>query len=216
MFRIRRKINQARYTISQVHDIANTINNIIDISQNAEETVPQPKSISGATNLFLPKIKNDFPDFHNPDAESDICSVLSKHLQIIHSNGDIKYDENTVNEILNKNIIKKELGTISDIKYHKISIYNYTKTLDFATIYYKCAVGYRLNNKPIETRYEIQYTLQLQESGVATQNVRCKHCGAPLENFTSSIKEGFCPYCSTKFIRDTILSWKITSIKELN
>lgn len=215
---IKKITKNIKHTVGNITKITNTFSNM-DISSTSSHLPPQEKTVGGATNLFLPKIISDFPTFHNPDAENDIKSVTKNYLEIIHGQKN-SFQTNTVNKNTMSNVIKKENGTISNVNIHRISIYNYQKTLDYATITYRLSVGYQLNNKQIETRYEIQYTLQIKEQGVVSKALLCDNCGASLEDFSTYSKEnpltkGICPYCNTKIIRDTIMSWMVSDIKEI-
>lgn len=209
-----RKIHR---TISDVASITNTISKIgSTIPKNQIDNVPEVKTVGGATNILLPQIHNDFPDFHNVDAENDIKSVIKDYISIIHGNKQ-KFITNTVSTNVSKMVSTKNHGAVSNIVFHRIAIYNYQKTLDYATVTYRCSVGYKLNSKQIETRYEVQYTLQLKDQGVTTQMLKCLNCNAPLDDFDNPKNKynGVCPYCNTKIIRDTIMSWLVSDIKEI-
>ena len=209
-----RKIHR---TISDVASITNTISKIgSTIPKNQIDNVPEVKTVGGATNILLPQIHNDFPDFHNLDAENDVKSVIKDYLSIIHGNKK-NFNEGTVSANVPKMVSSKNSGKISNVVFHRIAIYNYQKTLDYATITYRCSVGYKLNEKQIETRYEVQYTLQLKDQGVTTEILKCLNCNAPLDDFNGSKNKynGVCPYCNTKIIRDTIMSWLVSDIKEI-
>ena len=99
---------------------------------------------------------------------------------------------------------------ISDITINKISISNYKKSDEYATIEYQCSVGFNKNAQRVETRYVIKYTLRLTDSSISTKAMTCPNCGATIE----STLETHCAYCDAKIIRDTIMSWLFTDIKE--
>ena len=213
-----------RSTVRTFEQIGDTMEVISDMakSRDSEPETPQPKTVGGATSMFLEMIKKDFPGYHNSDAESDIQAVLRDYLSITHE-GKNDFEKNTVNANVMRQVPRKTRGTVSNINFHRTSIYNYQKSLDYATIAYRCAIGYKLNGTQIETRYEVLYSLQLKEHGVATEIIKCKNCNAPLDNFfnnnmskyTTTKNDGVCPYCGTKIIRDTIMSWNVTRIAEI-
>jgi DNA-directed RNA polymerase subunit RPC12/RpoP len=214
---IKKVVRGIRSAKRNIEVIGNTISTIGNIAQkvhadmeNAEIT-PEEKTIGGATKIYLPMILKDFPDFHNPDAESDIKSVLKDYINCVHSGKQI-FDNNAINKNVLKRIIPKERGSVSNINFHRVEIYNYQKSIDYATITYRASFGYRLNNKQVETRYEIYYTLQLSDQGIASKALKCKNCNAPLNMTTNTT---VCPYCEAKIIRDTIMNWVVSDIKEL-
>lgn len=226
---IRNLLRKARSVVSDVSQIARAVNNVADMFDNDGkgnnvEITPEPKTIGGATDMFLGKILKDFPEFHNSDAENDIKAVISDYIQISHGQKST-FASNSVNELVARSVPNREHGNISNLRIHKIAIYNYQKTLDYATVTYRCAVGYKLNSRQIETRFEVSYTFQIKEQGIATKNVICNTCGAPLDNFynkhtnpdihTKTKADGVCPYCGTKIIRDTIMNWLVSGINEM-
>lgn len=183
---------------------------IIDAFEQGFE--PQKKTVGGATNVYLPIIQKDFPEYHNSNAESDIKSVMRDYIRCIHS-GKTTFESKSINANVVSNIIPKENGKVTNLVFHQIAIYNYQKTLDYATVVYRISFGYKLNDTPIETRYEIHYTLQLREQGVASKSLRCTNCNAPLDEITHMT---VCPYCEAKIVRDTILNWVVSDIRELD
>ena len=219
--KISRTVNHVSRSIREISSTVNTVKSLGQMANNID-TTPQQKTVGGATSVILPKIVADFPHFHNPDAQSDVEVVIKDYLMIIHGEKE-DFAENTVNKNAIGTIPKSEKGKISNINFHKTTIYNYQKTLDYATISYRVSVGYKLNSKQIETRFEVYYTLQIKEDGIATKNIICNNCGATLDNFynnstsayTETKNDGICPYCGSKIIRDTIMSWLVTGIKEI-
>lgn len=226
---IRKFLRKARFVVSDVSQIARAVNNVAEMfdgdGNNVDTNVaPAQKTIGGATEMFLGKILKDFPEYHNSDAENDVKAVISDYIQISHGQKST-FATNSVNELVARSVPRRENGNIMNLKVHKIAIYNYQKTLDYATVTYRCSVGYKLNSRQIETRFEVSYTFQIKEQGIATKNVICNTCGAPLDNFynkhtnpnihTKTRADGVCPYCGTKIIRDTIMNWLVSGINEL-
>jgi len=173
------------------------------------DSFPVPKSIGGATNTFLEKIKVDFPDFHYPDAVSSITTFLNEYINIQFNNIS-SYEKSNIdkNIIYNKN--KQEYKKIDNFKINNIAIYNYNKSNYYATIYYKASVGFDADGIRNEKAYDIEYTIQLKNDEMATKQYTCDNCGAALSS--DNMK---CPYCDIDIIRDTIMSWKIMNIKEI-
>lgn len=118
------------------------------------------------------------------------------------------FEKSNINKNIAFNINKTDKQNISNIKFNGIAIYNYIKTMDYATITYRCSFGYDLNGRRQEVRYDIDYTLQLYDNNIAQKALKCNNCGGTL-----SLKDGnVCPYCGTKVIMDTIMNWYITEV----
>lgn len=187
-------------------------NEIPSLSQSTQNTrEPTPKNIGGATKIYLPMILRDFPDFHSPNAESDIKAVMRDYIYCVHT-GQNTLDSHAVNENVLSRIIPKQNGTVTDISFHQLEIQNYQKSVNYATIYYRTSFGYRLNGVLIETKYEIQYTLQLRDLSTSVSTLRCKNCNAPIDSLDAV---STCKYCDAKIVRDTIMNWVVSDIHEL-
>ena len=148
------------------------------------EDEPIQKSVSGATDLYLKQIERNFPNFCSSEAENEISQYVEQYAA-------------------------KQGGT--NIRINRISISGYRKYDTYATIQYQCSTGFnRPEGNRYETRYILDYTLKIKDNGSASAVMKCPNCGAALQH-TDILQ---CPYCDIKIIRDTILSWDVTSIKE--
>lgn len=200
---IRRVTRSVKSTIRDVSNIATTVRQVA----TAVEEVPEIKSVGGATNVFLPAIQRDFPDFHNSSAESDIRTFVSEYINIAY--GKLKdFRMSSISSVVELKPNKVKEGAVTNITFNKIAIYDYKKTKEYATIKYRVSVGFDVDGKRTETRYEVSYTYQLEVDSIATAQVKCTICGAPIEDLST----GKCPYCGAAFIKDTIMSWDVTSI----
>lgn len=208
---LKRKINKiSRDLIGvSVNDVKNIVSTVSNLANQAEEIV-EPKSVGGATSIYLKQIERDFPDFHNYDAESAIKTFVSEYLSVKYE-GKRNFEQSNVDDCV-INLVEKH-PSITDVKniiFNKIAIAGYKKSDEYATINYQCSVGFDIDAKRIETRYKINYTLRLAQDNIATKALICPNCGATIE----STSETTCPYCDTKIIRDTILNWVFSSIVE--
>ena len=196
-----RQINSVKRTINDVSNLARIVSDV------AEEEQAAPKSVGGATSIYLKKILADFPAFHNQDAEAAIRTFVIEYLNVKYGQKS-NFEKSNVNKNIVLNINKENKQTVSNIKFNGIAIYNYDKTVDYATITYRCSFGYDLNGRRQEVRYDIDYTLQLFDNSIAQKAMKCTNCGGTL-----STKDGNeCPYCGTKVIMDTIMNWYITEV----
>lgn len=171
---------------------------------------PQKRILSGTTQMYMPRILNDFPDFHNPHAESDIKSVLKEYIYSIHS-GKTSLNCEGIDTSVFDRIIPKDDGNVTDIVFHQIEIHNYQKSNNYATIFYQISFGYMLSGIPKEVLYEVHYTLQVQGYD-ATGMMRCTNCNAPIETNGMVTR---CKYCDAQIGKDTISSWIVSDIREI-
>ena len=177
---------------------------VMDAMLNPDEKV---RSTGGATSKYMTEIMNDFNDFHADAAESDIQTFVLEYINIQFGKQS-DFEIAKISDKIKLNVIR-QVGNISAIKVNQMSISNYQKSLNSATITYRVSAGYELGGRRREKLYEIEYTLQLRDEYGEQQFLQCDVCGAPLEEAT-----GHCKYCGTKHIRDTISHWVITDVKE--
>lgn len=189
------------------HEVSRNIPDIISGIKEAQE-IPEIKSVGGMTSIYLKKISSDFPDFHSPDAEDDIKTFIVEYLNIVYRNQE-GFVKSGINNNLIINLNKRDKSVINNIKFNGISIYGYTKTLDYATITYRVSVGYNTDSGRKEERYELKYTYRLKENNLDTKSMRCSNCGGSLETAV----DGVCPYCGTVFVKDTIMNWIVSDIR---
>lgn len=208
---LRRKINQVSRDLIGISasDVKNIVSTVNTLANTAEEIV-EPKSVGGATTIYLKQIERDFPDFHNYDAESAVKTFVSEYLSIKYEG---KYSftnaniDNGIIGMIEKSQIQKD---VQNIKFNKIAISGYKKSDEYATINYQCSVGFDVEGKRVETRYKMNYTLRLTQNNIAAKAMICPNCGATIE----STSDTQCPYCDAKIIRDTIFNWVFSSIIE--
>lgn len=176
-----------------------------------EEMDPTPKSVSGATTLYLNKIQRDFPDYHHSDTEAAIDVFIKEYLSYLYANGR-GFENSNVDTILDKGLERKFNNQPAyNIVINRIAISDYHKTDTYATIDMQVSVGYHMSDKRIETRYLVKYTFMLKNDNIVTKAMECANCGAALENTQLT----YCPYCDSKIVRDTIMCWKFSYIKEI-
>jgi predicted Zn-ribbon and HTH transcriptional regulator len=187
------------------------IKDTISELRQIEEMDPTPKSVSGATDLYLRKIQLDFPDYHHSDTELAVDAFIKEYLSYTYAHGK-GFQNSNVDELFAKNLERKFNNQPAyNVVINRIAIAGYHKTDTYATIDMQVSVGFHMSDKRIETKYLVKYTFMLKEDQIATKAMECENCGASLE----STQLTRCPYCDAKIIRDTIMSWKFNYIKEL-
>ena len=184
------------------------ISDLVKEVQSVDRTV-EPKSVSGATSIYLPMVVKDFPDFHNEEAIAAVKTLLCEYLAIRYE-GAQDFMKSQVSEGLLSTVDKGKGHEVKDETVHKVAMSKYVKTKEYATITYQAAVGYKLDGEPVEERYAVEYTLKLIENGYTAQTLICPRCGGSFD----STKDTRCPYCGGAIVRDTWFSWLFTAISE--
>ena len=200
-------VNEVKRTIRRK---LNTVLNVGTLLSNVGEIeAATPKSVGGATNMFAEQIKRDFPNFHLPDAE---CVIVQFIPDIIHMQYGRRNEFISDKVSMSKdNVHKTSSGNIGNIKINKIVISNYIKSNLTATIVYRCSVGFDLDDKRVETRYEVSYSTELKSDASKGTVINCPNCGAAI----SITSDCLCEYCKSQVYYDSILNWMITSVEEL-
>ena len=86
---IKRKVNSISNELFGVSpsDVAYAVSAVKAIGDMAESgELAEPKSVGGATSIYLKQIEEDFPDFHNDDAEVAIKTFVTEYIDIQYNN----------------------------------------------------------------------------------------------------------------------------------
>ena len=179
---------------------------MLKLAREQPRTV-EPKTVFGATPIYLPQVEKDFPDFHNYEAIAAVKTLIYEYLAIKYE-GQFDFKKSVVAPNL-ITMVDKQLGhTANNESVHQVAMSKYEKTKEYATITYQASVGYLLDGEQVEERYAVEYTLKLRENDIEQKTLICPQCGGAYE----STKQTVCPYCGSGIIRDTIMSWRFTSI----
>lgn len=210
-----------------------------NIMQGAEqmrmELSETPKSVSGMTQLLLPKITHDFPDFNYNEMKERANNVLTSYLRAVNDkNKSILQDGNE--EIQNQLENHIEMLTTSglrehfeQIRLHDTEIYQYRKTdgrcivtfqTAFECYHYKTDSSNNVVDGSKEFKYQTKYnidlvyiqdrTLMKNEYDTAL-GVNCPNCGAPVSSLTAK----FCEYCGTGIVEFNIRAWSFCNVEEI-
>lgn len=169
---------------------------------------PAPQTVFGATPIYLPQIEKDFAGFHNNEAIAAITTALYEYLAIKYE-GAANFTKGNVSPGLIAMVDRQTGHTVHNETVRHIAITRYKKTKEYATITYQASVGYLLDDQQKEERYVIEYTLRLREHGIEKKALICTQCGGTYD----STSQTQCPFCGAAIVRDTIMSWQITSMK---
>ena len=146
---------------------------------NEESTRNEPKSVSGMDRLLLPKILEDFPDFDVHEAKIHARDYIQFHL-------------------LDK----------QSVIVHKIVLSDYLETLSQKTVVMQAAVAYMEGGHTIQTRYQLDYSFQLDRGAEAVAG-NCPNCGAAI-----GFGETQCKYCGSRVVNVMGNTWEITGFQE--
>lgn len=185
------------------------IKNAIQEGQREAES-PSPRTLFGATSIYLPRILKDFPDFHMPEAKNAVGLLLTEYLKIRYGELDDFKDSNVENDLISMVPKAEAAGTVTGVNFHDCAIRNYLKTQEYATITYIATIGYTALGRKLEERYQVDSTLKLSEEGIPKKLLICSQCGGAID--TTAHK--FCSYCGSGIVWDTKLSWRFTAVKE--
>lgn len=193
-----------------------------------------PKSVSGATSLYLPQIMRDFPQFHAEEMKERAESVLLSYLQSITEENHRLLSEGT-GEL--KDSLEMKIRALHSegsherferIKIHRTEIHKYRKEKGRCSIVYQSAVGcvhyVEKDGRVIRGRKEMltqhRYNVEvcyIQDRDVVENTsdtgyaLNCPNCGAPL----TSVGATTCPYCDSPVVGYNIHTWQFTGVDVL-
>ena len=154
------------------------------IKEGEDDT--RPKSLPGATDLVLPRIRADFPEFHWPEFRAEAERLITARLA--------------------------EQGC-KDIRIHRTVLNAYKKEHGncYAVLY--SAVQYMKEEKKVQSRFSVTmgYVQDPDKAGYDNGvGLLCPGCGAPVTN----LGEKKCRYCGTPIEEINIRIWRPVRIAE--
>ncbi|MCI8377330.1 MAG: zinc ribbon domain-containing protein [Lachnospiraceae bacterium] len=226
---VRHKAKEFSRTIFGTEDLSD------GIRQMKREYASTPKSVSGMTNLLLPKIVSDFPDFEYDEMKERAENTLTQYLRAVtQKNTAVLTDGNTeLKQQLENHIqmlsIKGLWEHFDQIKIHRTEIHQYKKANGRCIITFQSALEcfhYITDISSViegskEYKYQTKYNTDLiyiQDRNLLENEldhalgINCPNCGAPL----SSLGAKKCEYCGTPVIEINIHAWSFSDIKEMN
>lgn len=200
-----------------------------------QEYATTPKSVSAMTNLLLPKISSDFPDFHYDEMKERAENVLTQYLRgITEQNTGILTEGNTeLKQQLDNHIQMLSAQDLREhfdqIKIHRTEINQYRKTAGRCTITFQSALecyhylmdtSSTIKSGSKTYKYQTKYNIDLiyiQDRDLVENEldralgINCPNCGAPL----SSLGAKICEYCGSPIIEINIHAWSFSNIEEI-
>jgi len=214
--RVRYKISRVKYFLRNL-----IMNRGLQTIQN-EIIEDTPKSVSGMTKIYLPKILKDFPDF-DYGYFRQLTENTIKHIFSSVNNGTLgsfEYAADSFKEQVNLKIKErldlKNTGKYTNIKIHKTEITNYEKSSGMYTITFQSAFEYVLSGDKIQSRYNVELSyIQDEDKAIELGAEKvlssvCNNCGAPVKAIQSN-----CEYCGSLLTKINIRSWKYIRFYEV-
>ena len=226
---------------NQLRNVSMTFFNTPDLLDGIKKqkllTESTPKSISDMTNVYLPLIKNDFPDFNYDEFKQKTENLLLNYFTAISTLQPIQNVNITNNVALQINSIISQLQAnnhrehYENIVIHKTAIKNYVKSpavfkiilqTSLGNIYYiedasgKLIFGDKDSKEQTIYETELEYIQEFKQemdSNLLKHNtLNCPNCGGPISNPSAK----FCEYCGTGIKQKNVLVWNFNSIKEVS
>lgn len=156
------------------------------IESQEEQMANTPKSVSGMTSLYLPRIQKDFPELNwvefRAKAKEHLCEYLTAQgCQSIHI--------------------------------HQTELRDYRKKDGTCYIIIQSSVQYLLADKKIQSRYNITMAYvqdSLKTTHMDAYSSNCPNCGAPITNLGNKI----CAYCGSTVTLVNMHVWHLNQIEE--
>lgn len=202
--------------------------------QMEREAAVTPRSVSSATNLYLPSIMRDFPEFHYDEMKTRAENVLTSYLRSVDAQNSTLLTEGT-NELREQLAMRIQMRKrqeqreyFENIRIHRTEIHQYRKAKGRRSVVLQSAVEYihyvekdgevtegrRDMQKQAKYNVEVMYIQdqeQVENLGDAGLGLNCPNCGAPL----SGIGAKKCAYCDTPVVEFNIRTWNFSKVTEV-
>ncbi len=199
-----------------------------------EDYAVRPKSVSGATSIYLPQIVRDFPDFHYDEMKRRAESLLLSYLRSVDEDNAGLLTEGT-EELKDKLRLRLEdmrnrqrKERYGDPGIHRTEIFQYRKDKSRCAVVFQSAVQYhhyeesdgQVVRGSKETWEQSRYNVEciyiqdrdlienVQDAGLG---MNCPNCGAPLSGVGAKV----CKYCDTPIVEFNIRTWNFSDVSEV-
>ena len=218
------KITARKYGYSNLMSLINDIKNGVD------DSFTDIKSIGSQTQLLLPTIARDFPNF----SEHELFNKVESSLRAIFNSLEDKAVSSKEELVLMRENLREEIEDMissntsvkyDDIKFHKHGIKSYKNKDGVATILVNTSLEYYYskekngkiinNNKGykkqdrIATKFIYVYDPNKYSKYQTLVGITCPNCGAPVKDLGNKK----CRYCNSGLEDINLKSWHIVSYK---
>lgn len=158
------------------------------IIQNQEEEMANtPKSVSGMTSLYLPRLQKDFPELNWVEFQTMAEKHLKEHLE--------------------------KLGYKS-VRIHQTVLRDYRKNSGTCYAVLQSSVEFFKEEKKTQSRFNVTmaYIQDASKTGhESSYSINCPNCGAPI----SSLGAKTCEYCGSAVREVNIRIWQLDEVEEV-
>lgn len=226
-------VSKVKRTVDMAGPLLNAIAHT-DFDELENEIENTPKSVNAMTNIYLPRIEADFPEFNyfefKKKAENMLISafdaISDENLsELINASSDLTAQVKARIDA-NRDSLQKEI--FRDVVIHQTEIKNYVKNGGTCKITLQSSVGYhhfiKTNGGDVksgsetamkQTRYDTDLIYIQDVSKVAKGETaigsNCPNCGAPIK----ALGVKACPYCGSGITEVNIMTWTINSFNEV-
>ena len=218
-----------------VFGTSSLIEGIKGAQDNQEQLRETPRSLHGMTQIYLPMIKKDFPEFDYALYKNKANSLLRSYFNAIAGKNVSAITEecsitlkNSVQAIIDDFNSRNATQHFDEVNLHQTEIARYIKDGKTVTILFEVAVGYYSyatdnasgnvvfgsKDAKMQTVYEIGLVYVQDVDKINTQGealgINCPNCGAPIKNLGNK----FCEYCGSGVTEVNIRAWQFSSVTE--
>lgn len=201
-----------------------------ELINESEESKYRQKSISGMSEILVPKILRDYSSFNEQSLYSKVELALRNIFKSLETKKIVNIPElNIIRDTLEAEI--SDLESINkkvkydDIVFHRHAIRDYSNRDGFLCItvetsleyYYQEIINEEVITKKDNHKKQNVYTTkfihiydpELFEASKQYLSAHCPNCGAPLKNY----QDNHCNYCNSGVDPIDLKSWYISSYK---
>ena len=224
-----------KFKLSKVsREVFGTSDFLKGYSEQKRKLSETPRSIHSMTDIYLPSIQKDFPEFDYEHFRTGAQAVLRGYLNAISTGSTATLPENITLALKNHIMeIIENLNENGQHQYytepviHDTQLSRYNKNGAAVSVIFSSAVGMYCcledsdgnvingdRDVKLQTVYDVEllYVQDADAMGVYNEGLglTCPNCGAPVRN----LGQKFCEYCGTGVIEVNTRVWKFNSVKE--
>lgn len=228
--KVRKKVRHFSRQVFGTSDITEAATNM------KEEMAVTPKSVSGMTNLLLPKVVQDFPDFQYDEMKEKSNNVITSYLQAVTNanpglltEGNSELTQQLENHIL-MNANRGQREHFDSVRIHRTELHRYQKTAGRCIITFQSSLEcfHYLTKEnsltPIKGSNSLKYQTRFNVDLIYIQDrdlventmdqglaMNCPNCGGPLPKLGAK----FCEYCGSPVVEFNIRTWSFSNLEEI-
>ncbi|MBR1481780.1 MAG: zinc-ribbon domain-containing protein [Ruminococcus sp.] len=225
-----------RYRLGRFSQQAFGTKDLAQAVKDIEKSSESARSVHGMTDIYLPMIHKDFPDFDYDVFKGRVEGIVKSYFAAITAKNTALLSpdcsdsiRHTVTALIHELEAKNYTHHHDEVTVHQMEIARYIKDGATVTILFNIAVGLYdyvtddqgkviigSREKKSQRLYDVALVYaQDPRKMSATQlgnamGLSCPNCGAPITN----LGQKFCEYCGTGIREINVRSWSFESIRE--